>query len=64
LHYKADADPPGPHELGWKDVGQSPPGMVTRIVVHFDGYVGRYLYHCHILEQEADDMMRPYDIVA
>ena len=38
--------------------------MVTRIVVHFEGYVGRYLYHCHILEQEADDMMRPYDLVA
>jgi spore coat protein A, manganese oxidase len=64
LRYKADADPPAPHELGWKDVVQCPPGMVTRIVVRFEGYIGRYLYHCHILEHEANDMMRPYDIVA
>ena len=38
--------------------------MVTRIVVQFEGYIGLYLDHCHILEQEADDMMRPDDIVA
>ena len=54
---------PGEHEMGWKDVVQCPGGMVTRIVVQFDGYAGRYLYHCHILEHEANDMMRPYDVV-
>jgi spore coat protein A len=64
LRCKADADPAAPHELAWKDVVQSPPGMVTRIVVQFEGYIGLYLDHCHILEQEADDMMRPDDIVA
>jgi spore coat protein A, manganese oxidase len=64
LRYKANADLPAPHELGWKEVVQCPPGMVTRIVVRFEGYIGRYLYHCHILEHEANDMMRPYDIVA
>jgi spore coat protein A len=60
----ADAHPPAPHQLGWYDAVQCPPGMVTRIVVCFEGYIGRYLYHCHILEHEANDMMRPYDIVA
>jgi spore coat protein A len=63
MRYTADAVPPAPHELGWKDVVQCPPGMVTRIVVRFEGYVGRYLYHCHVLEHEANDMMRPYDVV-
>jgi len=56
--------PPPPHELGWKDVVQCPAGTVTRILVHFEGYVGRYVWHCHILEHEANDMMRPYDVIA
>ena len=56
--------PPGPGEGGWKDVVQCPPGVITRIIVHFDGYPGNYLYHCHILEHEANDMMRPFEVVA
>jgi len=52
--------PPAPHERGWKDVVQCPPETVTRIIVRFRGYAGRYLWHCHILEHEANDMMRPY----
>jgi len=51
---------PAAHEMGWKDVVQCPPDTVTRIIVPFNGYVGRYLWHCHILEHEANDMMRPY----
>jgi spore coat protein A len=38
--------------------------VVTRIHISFDGYPGRYLWHCHVQEHEANDMMRPYDIVA
>ena len=60
----APAVPPEAHELGWKDTVQCPDGMITRIIVRFEGYPGKYLYHCHILEHEANDMMRPYDIVA
>jgi len=55
---------PAAHELGWKDVVQCPPETVTRIIVPFHGYAGRYLWHCHILEHEANDMMRPYVITA
>ena len=55
---------PQAHEMGWKDIVQCPPGMVTRIIVPFHGYAGRYLWHCHILEHEANDMMRPYDVIA
>jgi len=56
--------PPEPGEMGWKDVIQCPPGLITRIIVRFDGYTGKYLYHCHILEHEANDMMRPFEVVA
>jgi spore coat protein A len=63
LHYIGDKLPLEANELGWKDVVQCPPQVVTRIIVHFDGYPGKYLYHCHILEHEALDMMRPYEVV-
>jgi spore coat protein A len=56
--------PPAANELGWKDVVQCPAGVVTRIIVRFEGYTGDYLYHCHILEHEANDMMRPFEVVA
>jgi spore coat protein A len=55
---------PEPHELGWKDVVQCPPGLITRILVRFEGYTGNYLYHCHVLEHEANDMMRPFEVIA
>ena len=55
---------PAAHEMGWKDVVQCPPGTVTRIIVPFNGYAGKYLWHCHILEHEANDMMRPYVVLA
>ncbi len=64
IRYLAEAIAPEPNELGWKDVVQCPPGMVTRILVPFSGYAGKYLYHCHILEHEANDMMRPFEVIA
>jgi len=64
LRYISPAAPPAPNELGWKDTVQCPPGSITRIIVRFEGYAGRYLYHCHILEHEANDMMRPFEVVA
>jgi len=29
-----------------------------------EGYTGRYVWHCHILEHEDNEMMRPYEVVA
>jgi spore coat protein A len=26
------------------------------------GYPGRYVWHCHILEHEDNEMMRPYEV--
>ncbi len=55
--------PPG-NERGWKDTVRVDPGTVTRIIVRFEGYVGRYLWHCHVLEHAANEMMRPLDVVS
>jgi len=56
--------PPEADELGWKDTVRADPGLVTRIIVRFEGYVGRYVWHCHLLEHAANEMMRPYEVVA
>ena len=39
-----------PDELGWKDTVRVDPFTVTRIIVRFEGYAGRYVWHCHMLE--------------
>ena len=39
------------------------PGLITRIIVRFDGYAGRYVWHCHVLEHAANEMMRPFEVV-
>jgi spore coat protein A len=56
--------PPDPSEAGWKDTVRADPAMVTRIIIRFEGYTGRYVWHCHILEHEDNEMMRPYDVIA
>ncbi len=63
LRYTGPAVPPPPQEAGWKDTVRTDPGMVTRIIVRFEGYPGRYVWHCHLLEHEDNEMMRPYDIL-
>jgi len=55
---------PEPGEAGWKDTVRADPGMVTRIIIRFEGFTGRYVWHCHILEHEDNEMMRPFDVVA
>jgi len=55
---------PEPSEAGWKDTVRATPGMVTRIIVRFEGFTGRYVWHCHLLEHEDNEMMRPFDVVA
>jgi spore coat protein A len=50
-------------ESGWKDTVRTDPGAVTRIIVPFTGYTGRYVWHCHILEHEDNEMMRPFEVL-
>lgn len=61
--YTALALAPLPNEMGWKDTVRVTPGQVTRIIMKFAPYTGHYVYHCHILEHEDMDMMRPFDVV-
>jgi spore coat protein A, manganese oxidase len=49
-----------PEEQGWKDMVLSLPGQLTRIIVPFSGEPGRYVWHCHMLEHEDNEMMRPF----
>jgi spore coat protein A len=37
---------------------------VLTVITRFEGYTGRYVFHCHMLEHEDNDMMRPYEVVA
>jgi len=55
--------PMDPGELGWKDIVRVDPMTVTRIIVKFEGFPGRYVWHCHMLEHEDNEMMRPYIIL-
>ncbi|WP_231687848.1 multicopper oxidase [Bacillus sp. FJAT-27251] len=65
--------PPPANESGWKDTIQMNPGQVTRILVRFTSQDGSpypfntsagpgYVWHCHILEHEDNEMMRPYKL--
>lgn len=66
---------PDPQEQGWKDTIQMNPGEVTIIRVRyapndgslaypFDATVGPgYVWHCHILDHEDNEMMRPILVI-
>ncbi len=53
--------PPEPWENGWKDTVIAYPGQVTRVTMRFEN-PGQYVWHCHIVEHEDNEMMRPYRI--
>jgi len=67
--------PAGSNETGWKDTVMANPGEVLRILVPFGGtdagvtapysgsFTGQYVWHCHILEHEENDMMMSYRVV-
>jgi spore coat protein A, manganese oxidase len=70
--YIGPARPPDPNEAGWKDTVRMNPGEVTTVIMEFKlptvPFVvpvsprtggNEYVWHCHILEHEEHDMMRP-----
>ena len=75
-YLKGNPAAPDPNERGWKDTYRMNPGEVTRILVCFAPQDGSpafafdataapgYVWHCHILEHEENDMMRPYFLQA
>ncbi|MFB6154899.1 MAG: multicopper oxidase family protein [Haloferacaceae archaeon] len=62
-YYVGDPKPPQPDERGRKDTVKVHPGEITRIKTRFGRHTGRYVWHCHILEHEDHEMMRPYEVV-
>jgi spore coat protein A len=65
---------PDPNEVGWKDTVRVNPGEIATVIMQFNlpripvsmgdpvsprtgGH--EYVWHCHILEHEEHDMMRP-----
>jgi spore coat protein A len=52
------------NERGLKDTVRVNPNELVEIAVRFTTYSGRYMYHCHILEHEDRDMMRPFVTMA
>lgn len=69
-YYTGESQPPEENEEGWKDTVSANPDEVTRVIAHFgefDGlfkdFTGEYPWHCHILEHEDHEMMRPYEVL-
>jgi spore coat protein A len=61
--------PADPTERGFKDTVKANPGTFTIIRAKFELPSGvqapqRYVHHCHIVEHEDNDMMRPFDVIA
>ena len=57
----ASSRPPEPWETGFKDTVLAYPGQVTRIRAQFTT-PGQFVWHCHIVEHEDNEMMRPFRI--
>jgi spore coat protein A, manganese oxidase len=66
----------GPEERGWKETIRMNPGEVTTVIMKFDLPAvpftvpssprtggSEYVWHCHILEHEEHDMMRPLVVI-
>ncbi len=54
---------PLPKDAGWKDTVDVLPGQVVRVISRFDGYRGKYVFHCHNLEHEDMMMMANFRVV-
>jgi len=48
---------PGQFDAGWKDTIDLRASEEAAIVIRFDGYRGKYVFHCHNLEHEDMAMM-------
>jgi len=73
-YLQGKATPALPSEMGWKDTVQMNPGEVTIIRIRFLQQDGAaypfdptqgpgYVWHCHIVDHEDNEMMRPYQVM-
>jgi FtsP/CotA-like multicopper oxidase with cupredoxin domain len=61
IQLDGDSTPPESWESGFKDTVIAYPGQVTRVRARFTT-PGQFVWHCHIVEHEDNEMMRPYRI--
>ena len=54
---------PDPNERVGKDTVRVNPDETVRIAVQFGDFSGQFPWHCHVLEHEDHDMMRPFEVV-
>jgi FtsP/CotA-like multicopper oxidase with cupredoxin domain len=57
----AGSNDPLPWETGYKDTVIAYPGEITRVKAQYD-LPGFYVWHCHIVEHEDNEMMRPFHV--
>jgi len=55
--------PPGPYDAGLKDTISLRTGEEARVVARFEGWQGKYVFHCHNLEHEDMMMMANFEVV-
>ena len=53
---------PGPYNRGWKDTVSLDNGDYAELLVRFDGFKGKYVFHCHNLEHEDMMMMGNFQV--
>ena len=58
-----NGQPPAPGEAGVKDTISVGPGETVRLQATFGPYLGRYVYHCHMIDHSASGMMAQMKIV-
>ena len=51
-------------DSGWKDTFMLMPGERVRLLLRFEDYTGKFVYHCHNLEHEDMGMMRNFQVNA
>jgi spore coat protein A len=61
IQVNGNVTPPESWETGFKDTVTAYPGQVTRVRAQFNT-PGQYVWHCHIVEHEDNEMMRPFRI--
>lgn len=55
--------PPPPNLQGWKDTILLLEGDEAEIIMEFQDYTGKYMYHCHQLEHEDTGMMGVFEVI-
>lgn len=56
--------PPHPGDAAWKDTVPVLPGETVVVQPYFDGFAGRYVFHCHNSEHGDRAMMGNMEVVA